>query len=238
MSARDLPIQMSPPMVRAILREIERPGTGKTQTRRLFGGIERDGAEDWHIFSSAGGIFGVPEERVSLYAPDYVRVAVGDRLWVREAWRTEPRHDHQRPADLAPGSAVLTMADTGVSFPSPLWGKFRQAMHMPRWASRLTLIVTDVQVQRLQDISEADAQAEGVERVLYDGTDPAFFGRYGYRDYRDHPHAIVPFILAQSSFQTLWNHINAGRGHGWDSNPWVAAYTFRPIAGNIDQVQP
>ena len=104
-------------------------------------------------------------------------------------------------------------------------GKFRQGMHMPRWASRITLIVTDVRMQRLQEISSGDATAEGV------GQDSD-----GWHDYQ--MPGTQCCANARASFRTLWDSLNAVRGYGWDANPWVAAYTFRPILGNIDQVRP
>lgn len=94
---------------------------------------------------------------------------------------------------------------------------------MPRWASRLTLIVTDVRVERLQDISEDDAIAEGVEEVSDDG--PVLTGIPCGTIYADH----------RSAFRDLWNSLH-GPG-SWDANPWVAAITFRPVFANIDSTE-
>jgi hypothetical protein len=88
------------------------------------------------------------------------------------------------------------------------------SIHMPRWASRITLTVTDVRVQRLQDISRGDAMDEGCPLPnMADGPDP--------RDW----------------FADLWDSLNAKRAP-WDSNPWVAAYTFTVEQRNIDQQEP
>ena len=87
---------------------------------------------------------------------------------------------------------------------------------MPRWASRITLTVTDVRVQRVQDISEQDVLAEGVD--WKDAWEDAF---------------VVSNI--KDAYRDLWNSIN-GKKHPWESNPWVAAYTFTVRLGNIDQV--
>jgi hypothetical protein len=94
---------------------------------------------------------------------------------------------------------------------------------MPRWASRLTLTVTDVRVQRVQEISEADAVAEGVES-----------DSDGWRDYQMPNTQCCGTAL--ESFRTLWDSLNAPRGYGWDANPFVAAYTFTVARQNIDQV--
>lgn len=218
----DLPILFSAPMVRALLREIERPGTGKTQTRRV---LTADCDEPPALVHD-GAIIAYDDGDRSYRWPN--TKAVGDRLYVREAWRCEARLDQRAPREIAtnyPGIKYIATAepdDFGIE------GKFRQAMHMPRWASRITLIVTDVRVQRLSELSEADAIAEGIERNPHGNGDqwlnyPAGSSAAGWMDPR-------------KSFRTLWDSINDARGYGWAANPWVAAYTFRPILGNIDQI--
>jgi hypothetical protein len=207
----DLPILMSPAMVRAILREIEQPGTGKTQTRRVLDLW----CEEPPAFVENGVITALDENERPYRWPR--TKAVGDRLYVREAWRAAGWLDATAPRDLPRNAALRYEADVVDIDNMPLAdGRFRQGMHMPRWASRITLIVTDVRVQRVQEISEADAWAEGVEDC----------GEVdGGRSIPSH---------GRDLFRSLWDSLNASRGHGWDANPWVAAYTFTPIAGNID----
>jgi hypothetical protein len=227
----DRPILFSAPMVRALL------DGRKTQTRRIFKGIE-DFGEDYHVFDAHGGVLNVREGDVPSVALDFVPYAVSDRLWVRENIAIMPRTAYALPKTVSPDDpdmAAYYQADLDRSG-KPRW---RPSIHMPRWASRLTLIVTNVRVQRLQEISEADAVAEGLERVDYDGSDTRYAGAWGWRDYRkDHPHAVVPFHHGQAvrSFQTLWDSLNASRGFGWDANPWVVALTFTVIKQNIDQI--
>jgi hypothetical protein len=84
--------------------------------------------------------------------------------------------------------------------------KWRPSIHMPRWASRITLEVTDVRVQRVQEISEEDAQAEGVIQSCACSPDQ----EWNYR----------------GGFLSLWHSIYAKHGFGWDVNPWVWAITF------------
>lgn len=84
-------------------------------------------------------------------------------------------------------------------------------VHMPRWTSRITLEITDVRVQRVQEISEEDAIAEGIQ--LNTLGPPATRGYYGPRNH----------------FKHLWDSINAKRGYSWESNPWVWAVTFKRI---------
>lgn len=224
----DRPILFSGSMVRALLA-----GT-KTQTRRVLkkpkwaqekGWPERimdeqdlDGRLSWFA-RDTGCLSPLP-----IYQP-------GDRLWVREAWKSDHCYDDLAPSEMGGEEALFFVADNSVERwgwkPDSLsrWGRFRQGMHMPRWASRLTLTVTDVRVQQVQEISNADAVAEGIERLNCDGLD-------GFRNYQsDDPKARVAM---QPSFRSLWDSLNVSRGYGWDANPWVAAYTFTVERRNID----
>ncbi|MBO6512018.1 MAG: hypothetical protein JJ979_26640 [Roseibium sp.] len=111
---------------------------------------------------------------------------------------------------------------------------------MPRWASRLTLKVTDVRVQRLQDISGDDAVAEGVvedlEVVEIVGTPNGPSERSDYRSrvpgvHDDHE---TGFDDPVEAFIDLWDGLNKKRGFGWDANPWVVANTFQFHHCNVD----
>ncbi len=224
----DKPILFSAPMVRALLREIANPGTGKTQTRRVVEPYEpKAGSKpvrdrlvigkttiDDHLAISTRG-----------FLPKY---AVGNRLWVREAWRSYHRYDAKPPRDLKPSSPIYYEAgEIGEDEISVMRGKLRPSMFMPRWASRITLEVTGVKVERLQNCSRKDAIAEGLIRVVAPATAVEMGCDYGFEgDSR--------FGSPVSAYAALWDHIN-GSG-AWDKNPWVAAYTFRPILGNIDQI--
>ncbi|PZU22459.1 MAG: hypothetical protein DI589_11230 [Shinella sp.] len=232
----DRPILFSAPMVRAILREIENPGTGKTQTRRI---IKPRGNRP-SLFNGNWSDSYVLAPGNESWRQEDISIKPGDRLYVREHWRTTHVLDGIAPSDLRK-SENKTVNYTPICFISdeatqdfdplvdPPFGKHRQAMHMPRWASRLTLIVEGVKVERLQDISEADAIAEGIERHK-SGWMPystAFYDGDGLTPANYH---VDPRI----SYMQLWNSIN-GSG-SWDANQWVVAYTFRPILGNIDQI--
>jgi hypothetical protein len=126
----------------------------------------------------------------------------GDRLWVREAWSpTNPI-----------SYGMLYRAD----FDTPSVGRWKPSIHMPRWASRITLEVTEVRVERLQDISEVDALAEGIVQ-LGDGG-------YGLPA-GEHYHAADP----RQSYFSLWEEIN-GPG-SVESDPWVWAVSFKVVKG-------
>jgi hypothetical protein len=159
---------------------------------------------------------------------------IGDRLWVREAF-TLTQHDK-------PVYRADACDQTGVRWSSIVPGDpngevlWRPSIHMPRWASRLTLVVIDVRRQRLQDISEADAQAEGIEPGVDHHGRPGGWKSYEtYPDGSPHPHAIAPNREAKTSFRELWETLH---GHGsWAANPEVIAISFQVEKINIDQMQ-
>ena len=205
----DRPIIFSAPMVRALL------DGRKTQTRRVLplahpkfshqNVLDPDMLVDkqyvwfWDgVHDCVGASWPLP------YAP-------GDRLWVRENCATWGDHEAIYRADDA--------VEYGLAVSDGKFGakwKARPSIHMPRWASRLTLTVTEVRVQRLQDISEADAVAEGALQS-WTGSDPESDTR-----------------TALNEFEALWNSLH-GPG-AWDANPWVVALTFTVQRGNIDQI--
>ena len=200
------PILFSGPMVRAIL-------TGaKTQTRRV---VRLPGGEPWRLghvdedgacFSRANRtVMGREVVTESWEIPCPYGVP-GERLWVREAFRQ------------GDGSmSVHYRADPD----EVSGGPWRPSIHMPRWASRLTLEITDVRVQRLTEISEADARAEGME--FHDG---GGVGHSGWRHSREYGFVQETAVEA---FRVAWRHINDKRAP-WPSNPWVWAITFRRLA--------
>lgn len=213
------PILFSTPMVRA-LREGE-----KTQTRRILKPQFVADLDDFKISR----------------ALQTVRGAYGDVLWVREAWRVDASFDHLSPRRIETaclfngykkGWAPIAYDAGGYS---PSWGtngwcemgRRRASMHMPRWASRLTLEVTGVKIERLQDISEADAKAEGIE---YAGlVDRAAVGLWcSIRKLAEFQDTRWPV----SGYAALWEHIN-GAG-SWEANPWVVAVIFKVHRMNVD----
>lgn len=132
----------------------------------------------------------------------------GDLLWVRETWQ-QSGLAYGNPTAGAGRMHYRADADHGWQ---PYWGGWRSPMFMPRWASRLTLRVTGVRVERLQEISEDDAGAEGLR-----GNEGGEWGCEGLIE----------------DFEALWESIN-GTG-SWDENPWVWVIEFEPIRANVDE---
>lgn len=140
----------------------------------------------------------------------------GDRLWVRETWaslrftrdwETGYIDGWEEAANLRNGTVVYDADDHG--FDDNGAGaenrgfRWRPSIHMPRWASRITLEITEVRVERVQAITSADARAEGCEASERESETDAF--------------------------HRLWDSLNAPRGYSWESNPWVWVLTFRRI---------
>lgn len=158
----------------------------------------------------------------------------GDRLWVREAhYMTDDGYSEYAVFAEDHGDVAAHLAEMQTlmaSHPNVDWSKhlrLRSPIHMPRWASRLTLIVTDVRVQRLQDISRGDAVAEGIEQ------DPATMAFWG-ADGQGVGGATTLWAHASMAFRDIWNSIHGPAA--WGANPWVCAISFTVIPRNIDQI--
>lgn len=215
------PILFSGPMVRALL------DGRKTQTRRVVKNAESMPTDPENYEHNGwafcreynGGDFSWP------FPCPYGEP--GDLLWVRETWacyrQTNYEYDEWEQVFSAAereewGGALspVYQADNK-SFPD----RWNPSIHMPRWVSRLTLEITGVRVERLQDISEPDAIAEGIEPV-----EGRFWKRYkdgGWNTYVDCP---------IGSYASLWTEIN-GSG-SWNANPWVWVLEFRVHKQNVD----
>lgn len=199
----DRPILFSGPMVRALLDD------RKTQTRRIIkpqpvSPYLENG--DWWDETAPGTA-----------TPMVLKAYAGDRLWVKETHARvgDNGDDHMACPDLT--RLVYYRADDV----QPELSRWRPSIFMRRQDSRLTLLVTDVRVEPLQDISEADAIAEGIEQSA------KFPDRY-----------LTPagdYAVPKVAYQRLWENIN-GAG-SWEANPWVAVYTFTVIKQNIDQIE-
>ena len=169
--------------------------------------------------------------------------APGDQLWVKESWGiggarlVDPCLNYQADGAQRP---VIRMngewrigghrpTNTDLLAPGDGW---RNAMFMPRWASRITLEISEVRVQRLQEISGKDSDAEGC-RVLCDPEGhpflcisdklrPHVFSPKKWEDWNEDDYL-------RFEFARLWDSINAKRGFSWEANPWAWAITFKRV---------
>lgn len=214
------PILFSAEMVRAILKG------DKTQTRRVMKLTSLG-----HI--KAPIMYGrrKPDDRNAPDACPYG--APGDALWVRETWAPHP-HGVMR-------CGAVYCAEPGAV---PDAGRWRPSIHMPRWASRITLRITDVRVERLQDISEEDAKAEGATMRpachgfqyrspgwSMDWSEVGKFSHFAPGAQRGKKvfltESDVSLGSAKWAFASFWNTIN-GRS-AWDANTWVWVLSFERV---------
>ncbi|MCY1047579.1 hypothetical protein OV208_40140 [Corallococcus sp. bb12-1] len=234
-AVRERPILFSADMVRALL------DGRKTVTRRLLKpqpapNAPHDGGTVWEFRPDNGlhvpcGTVGhlTVAEKMGLRCP-YGQP--GERLWVKEAWRPCVAHSHGMDACDCGDVSITYRADGAERFfadrdvPNE-WTMPRAAergnvtpLFMPRWASRLTLEVGSVRVERLHDITEEDAQAEGVERHPES---------CGWLNYEPSPpfESVSYHLTARESFASLWRSLNGPES--WDANPWCWRVEFRRV---------
>lgn len=215
----DRPILFSAPMVQALL------AGRKTQTRRV---LKSAIGADFHRQTEDRHYFGFNEPRDDGRCGfQYPRLpfAIRDRLWVKETWRASAQDDGLKPRDIRP-HPIGYVADEPPGNISRT-GKTRVSIFMPRWASRLTLIVTDVRVQRLHDCSEADALDEGI----YEHPCAGPFRGPGATYFAAAPEDGNARTTPVAAYAALWDSIN-GSG-AWDANPWVVAVSFTVERCNI-----
>ncbi|MEA3327796.1 MAG: hypothetical protein U9R53_10920, partial [Chloroflexota bacterium] len=137
---------------------------------------------------------------------------IGDHLWVRETWRVNKDFDNLKPSLIlvamnndVQGCIDYRATQRGESF----WGKWRPSIHMPRWASRISLEIIRIRVERAQNISLHDINAEGTPHTLDKG--------------------VRPFGTRREQFQRYWDSIYSKQGYGWDENPWVWIIEFKKL---------
>lgn len=207
---KERPILFKGDMVCAILEN------RKTQTRRVVKGKHHELSgyiRTLDLVSCANGVAvfqNCMKESLAISCP-YGKP--GDLLWVRETWRLG-----------ASGTTIFYRADNSTAYCPVRWelqdmkfsnGKWHPSIFMKRWASRISLEVVSVRVERLQAIAADDCNAEGCPRQ------PWFQVEGG----------------PEKWYRTLWNKINMDRGYGWDNNPWVWVVEFKVISDSRKAVQ-
>lgn len=158
----------------------------------------------------------------------------GDLLYVREAWRAHRDYDETPPREIPPGSAVEYMA-TGPDFDEKLSGRDRRGMHMPKWASRLTLEVRNVRFETLQSITAKEAEAEGTPDAMFlCETVEQFCARANARGFGRNGEILG----AQAAFAILWDTLHGGKtGEKWNDNPDIVALTFSVTHENVEHLR-
>ncbi|MDR6886087.1 MULTISPECIES: hypothetical protein [Variovorax] len=219
---KERPILFSAPMVRALL------DGSKTQTRRVMARQKQHAFTDYTLFGQRGhpddeakrcGGWAQPWVAIE-HAPDwpdgkddqcicpYARER-GNRLWVRESLGYDPEWGHK----WADGKYLCEVFGDAYSEDDKMPDRGIPSIHVPRRYSRIDLEVTGVRIERLQDISEADARAEGAP---------------GYEEGVDEPPPSDDYQWSyRASFQRLWERINGAES--WAANPWVWVVEFRRI---------
>jgi hypothetical protein len=205
-ATKERPILFSGPMVRAII------AGAKSQTRRIVkldGELRRrgcttlDGARPDNSLAGHLKVVGPDDTRHRLYCSHGYQ---GDRLWVKETWH----HEDTSCADHKCGQPTHIYHKATEVYPESI--RWRPSIFMQRWASRITLEIEQVRVERLKEITEADAIAEGVDFVsLDDVRRQATWSR-------------------RQDFAQLWDRLNKKRGYGWETNPWVWVIEFRKVS--------
>jgi len=193
------PILFSAPMVRALLNG------SKTQTRREWKYKNGD------VVPNQNDLPGMQQ-----LLRDCPYGQPGDRLWVRETWQhldNVGQRAHEFLLHQKHSRHCFFLADESDPTTKPLSGRWRPSIFMPRWASRITLEVISVRVERLQDISEADAIAEGVQDKK-----SMILGRNAEE---------ITGPIAE--YAVLWESLH-GPG-SWDANPWVWVIEFKRVEG-------
>lgn len=220
------PILFSGSMVRAILEG------RKTQTRRVL--LPQPGERTVKVEPRRGTrhklIAFIWRSGAVELTPYRWKYDVGHRLWVRETWLYA---DHCPPPDTYAPSDIhyrASATEADLEWLSEEGFKWRPSIFMPRWASRITLEITGVKVERLQEISEEDAIAEGAGWLdfglnNYSQRQPGWtFAQSG---------DIRPsdcFLSAKNAFANGWNKLNSKRGYSFESSPYVWAITFKRLA--------
>jgi hypothetical protein len=220
------PILMSTPMVQAIL------DGRKTMTRRIAKRIPEETHRVEQIsdneFEAYWGGY-VPDLKGFVDGSTIIKSPYqpGDILWVQETWKVIRLLENMQMQFEYRADGVISKT---IDFLLDRFTKFKKfadkngwqsPYFMPREAARIFLRFTNVRVERLQDITEEDAQAEGVGDL--------FLEEIGYSGNPKYDLPMEGKTLAREQFELLWDSINAKRGYGWDTNPWVWVYEFERV---------
>lgn len=226
---REHPIIFTTDMIKAILN-----GT-KTQTRRViipqpvckcdnpnwqgklidWVGWRHEGKIGWSCYTCGSGLYAYDEWSSHGIICPYGQA--GDRLWIRETFKPYAYIASNRDTIQYKDGTERDVHCPEDFIPSINW---KPSIHMPRWASRFNLTASNVRIERIQDITEEDARAEGIIPFII-GLPPIQTTVYA----TNYPNPICS-DTAKNAFKLLWDSINAKRGYSWNINPWVWVVTF------------
>lgn len=228
---KERPIIFNTDMVKAIL------GGRKMQTRRIIK-PQPTPEPDRFEYNIFGNELWFPTSRsgkVCIYDKSYYQCPygkIGDRLWVREMWYAEfyKAEDIDGPSY---GYYEITNEDRMKELCTGIWykstfkidignyiEKWTPSIFMPRWASRIDLEITDIRVERVQDIKPEDCEAEGIMGE----TKASPVRGLSYEIYKCQG---LTYSTPRIAFENLWDSINAKRGYGWEVNPFVWCISFK-----------
>lgn len=250
------PILFSAPMVQAILRG------AKSQTRRVVAASDHPALHHWTYKNSVDGFMGIPQAVTPAVAQQYVTTfplwrrcpygAPGHNLWVRETWMPDFPQNAEWPDVEFYGCGMRDFHLVPEKYKNPAHCIYRAtwdgselvgwkpSIHMHRWASRITLPITKIRIERLHDISAADAIAEGIEPMLCGGEIVGWLdymhqgpgtGYFAHTKRVGHPPETDEDAPRQSYF-SLWRAINGEAS--FNANPWVWVVEFQPPEGKTN----
>ena len=222
-------------------------GDRKTQTRRVIKGFDIEGPNNpnksiFDVNKNGKWVAAFGDDGHGNFEQFCPYGKKGDRLWVREAWRPhDPELFDVKPSEIPD---LVPMVDCiSVLYKSDLDGmksfessnvakdiKWKSSMFMPRWASRIDLELTEVRIERVQDISKEDAVAEGLYEWINEKNGLTYYGQQL---------ADVWELDPRVTYKRLWNEINGrprkdGIDISWTANPWVWVLGFKEIEVDKD----
>ena len=199
---KERPIPLNSESVRAIL------DGRKTQTRRVIKSQPELTIE---------GKLNTSQEIINKFVQHFLFHCpygqVGDILKIKEPWATENRYNHLKPSKVPQTAEIFYLADGGYS-PFKM-GKVRSPRFMPLLFSRIPVEITEIRVERVQEITYDDCWAEGINKNL--------------PTERKINKIVTQQVTPKTYFQELWDSLNAKRGYGWEKNPWVFVISFRKV---------
>ncbi len=197
----------------------------KTQTRRTYGLEEvNKNPDDWLLLLGSSvsslGRFTFNNVKDNSYVTQKCPYGgLGDRLVIKETWATENQYNHLKPSEAPQTGKIWYLIDE--HYDPQIIGKVRSSMFMCNWMSRAKPEITDIRVERVQEITNEDAIAEGI--CVMDNTPDGIYSPPNYPD------------IHRDIFIGLWDSLSAKRGYSWTSNPFIWVISFCIVGEYVDR---